>query len=70
MSDYRSVVKPLSSTLARRTGPALLRTLDALHLATAMLLDVDVVMTCDQRLLGAAAQVGLAADAPSGGSAR
>ncbi|PWJ53487.1 PIN domain-containing protein [Quadrisphaera granulorum] len=60
-------LSPLSDevvALARRTGPALLRTLDALHLATAVLLDVDLVAAYDQRLLDAAAETGLATAEP------
>lgn len=39
--------------LARRVAPPLLRTLDAIHLATAILLDVDEVVAYDDRLLDA-----------------
>ena len=44
--------------LTRRTGPAVLRSLDALHLATALL--ADVVVTYDTRLADAASDSGLA----------
>lgn len=40
--------------LARRLGPPVLRSLDAVHLASALLTDVDVLVAYDERLLGAA----------------
>lgn len=40
-------------SLARRVAPPTLRTLDAIHLATAILLDADVVLTYDKRLASA-----------------
>lgn len=58
---------PLSAdvtNLARRIGPPVLRTLDALHLATAVLLDVDEVWTYDDRMLAAADGMGLTTRAP------
>ncbi len=39
--------------LARRVGPSLLPALDAIHLATAILLDVDEVVVYDDRLADA-----------------
>ncbi|MGH9045239.1 MAG: type II toxin-antitoxin system VapC family toxin [Acidimicrobiales bacterium] len=45
--------------LARRVAPLLLRTLDAIHLATAIVLDVDEVVACDDRLIGACRSNGL-----------
>jgi predicted nucleic acid-binding protein len=39
--------------LAQRVPPAVLRTLDAIHLATAILLEVDVVVTYDTRFADA-----------------
>lgn len=48
-----SVVSP-----ARRLGPASLRSLDAIHLATAVLLDADLVVAYDDRLLAAASELG------------
>lgn len=51
-------------SLARRLAPAVLRSLDALHLATAILLDVDVIVTYDDRLMVAARTSGLAVRAP------
>lgn len=50
--------------LARRIGPTSLRTLDAIHLATAMLLDVEVVLCYDDRLTAACEHHGLATKAP------
>lgn len=50
--------------LARRVGPPLLRTLDAVHLATAILLDVDVVVAYDARLVDACRQNGLNVTTP------
>jgi uncharacterized protein len=47
--------------------PAELRTLDAIHLATALLLGSDLrqVITYDQRMARAARSLGLAVDAPA-----
>lgn len=50
--------------LARRCGPAALGSLDALHLATALLLDVDEVVVYDARLRAAAAAAGLVVSSP------
>lgn len=50
--------------LARRLGPPALRTPDALHLATAVLLDVDVFIAYERRLLDAARESGLLVEAP------
>lgn len=50
--------KPITSeviALARRLDPPVLRSLDAIHLASALLLDVDVIVAYDQRLAEAAA---------------
>ncbi len=38
-------------SLARRTSPPRLRTLDAIHLATAIVLDVDEAVVYDERLI-------------------
>jgi predicted nucleic acid-binding protein len=57
---------PLSAevlSVARRIGPPGLRSLDALHLATAILLDVDMVLAYDARLLESARANGLEAEA-------
>ena len=53
-------------SLARRIGPAVLRSLDAIHLATAVLLDADAVVTYDQRLADAARLNDLSVISPSG----
>lgn len=50
--------------LARRIGPAALRSLDALHLASALLLDADVLVTYDDRLREACRDAGLRALSP------
>lgn len=50
--------------LARRLNPAVLRSLDAIHLASAVLLDAAVVLTYDQRLAAACLEAGLAVVAP------
>lgn len=51
-------------SLARRIEPVELRSLDAIHLATAILLDVDVVVGYDQRLTQAAMGAGFTVVAP------
>lgn len=50
--------------LARRVAPPLLGTLDAIHLATAILLDVDVVLAYDARLVAACRYHGLTTTTP------
>jgi uncharacterized protein len=52
-------------SLARRIGPPTLRSLDAIHLATATLIDADVVVAYDRRLLQAAEELGFATASPS-----
>ncbi len=44
--------------IAQRLGPASIRTLDAIHLASASLLGADLVCAYDQRLLEAAEELG------------
>jgi predicted nucleic acid-binding protein len=51
---------------ARWIGPNNLRTLDAIHLATAVLDGTDLMITYDNRLAQAAANVGMAVESPSG----
>ena len=51
--------------LARRLQPAVLRSLDAIHLASAILLDVDLVIAYDQRLAEAARHHGIKVSTPS-----
>lgn len=57
-------ITPDVASLARRIEPNVLRSLDAIHLATAVLLDVDAVLTYDERLAMAARHIGLAVSAP------
>jgi predicted nucleic acid-binding protein len=51
-------------SLARRISPESLRSLDAIHLATAVLLDADLIVTYDSRLEAAARYNGLAVAKP------
>lgn len=44
--------------IAQRLGPTSIRSLDAIHLASASLLGADLVCAYDQRLLGAAEELG------------
>lgn len=53
-------------SLARRIEPRVLRSLDAIHVATAVLIDADVVITFDDRLAAAARSNSLRVDSPSG----
>lgn len=50
--------------LARRLGPPALRSLDAVHLASALLTDTDVLVAYDRRLLDAAVHHGLSTASP------
>ena len=52
-------------SLARRIEPNVLRSLDAIHLATAVLLDADTVLTYDDRLAEAARHNGLTVSEPN-----
>lgn len=52
-------------SLARRIGPPTLRSLDAIHLATATLIDADLVVAYDQRLLLAASELGFRTVSPA-----
>jgi predicted nucleic acid-binding protein len=47
------------SALARRIGPTTLRSLDAIHLATAIAMDSDYLVTYDRRLAVVAEDMGL-----------
>jgi predicted nucleic acid-binding protein len=51
-------------SVARRVEPLILRSLDAIHLATAVLIDADVVVTYDDRLADACRRNSLAVAAP------
>lgn len=55
-------------SLARRIGPDTLRSLDAIHVATAVLLDADLVLTHDERMSEACREVGLRVEVPGAGS--
>ena len=50
--------------LARRLTPPRLRTLDAIHLATAIVLDVDEIVVYDERLIDACHENGVATVTP------
>ena len=59
--------KPMSGeviALARRLAPPVLRTLDAIHLASALLIDADVLVAYDQRLLEATTTHGISTSSP------
>lgn len=61
------VVHPIDGEVtrtARIIDPPVLRSLDATHLATAVLIGADVVVTYDERLADAAVAVGLTAISP------
>lgn len=51
---------------ARRVGPDELRSLDAIHLASAIAVGADSILTYDDRLAGAADSAGLVVLAPTG----
>lgn len=53
------------AAVARRIGPPTLRSLDAIHLATATLLEADEVWAYDRRLLDAADGLGLVTVSPT-----
>ena len=50
--------------LARRLAPLELRTLDAIHLASALLIDADLLVAYDQRLLEATTTHGISTSSP------
>ena len=52
------------ASLARRIGSPSMRSLDAIHLATASVIDADVVVAYDRRLLLVAAEMGFATLSP------
>ena len=54
-------------SLARRISQSVLRSLDAIHLATAILVDADALITYDERLAAAARDNNVAVVAPQGG---
>jgi predicted nucleic acid-binding protein len=57
-------IAPDVLSVARRVDPMKLRTLDAIHLATAILIDADVVVTYDDRLADACRRNLLAVASP------
>ena len=58
-------IGPEVVALARRVSPDVLRSLDALHIASALLLDADLVLTYDRRLATACTDNGLQVSAPA-----
>ena len=63
------VIHPIDAEVirtARIIDPPVLRSLDAIHLATAVLIGAEAIVTYDVRLADAAAAVGLVAIAPRG----
>jgi predicted nucleic acid-binding protein len=59
--------RPMTSevvSVARRIEPMILRSLDALHLATAVVVDADLVVTYDDRLADACRRNALAVVSP------
>ncbi len=61
---YEHYISTEVVSLARRVNPAQLRSLDAIHLASALLLDVNAVVTYDERLAAACAGNNLVTTAP------
>ena len=61
--DERSMTAEVIS-VARRIEPLILRSLDAIHLATAVLIDADLVVTYDDRLADACRRNSLAVAMP------
>lgn len=51
-------------SLARRMRPNVLRSLDAIHLASALIIDADLMLTYDDRLASACADNGVAVAMP------
>ncbi|HEU4807197.1 MAG TPA: type II toxin-antitoxin system VapC family toxin [Homoserinimonas sp.] len=51
--------------IARRIGPSTLRSLDAIHLATATLIGAEIVCAYDKRLLISAAELGFRTISPA-----
>ena len=57
-------------SIARRLGPSTLRSLDAIHLASATLLNADIVCAYDKRLLVAASELGFRTMSPGSGDSQ
>lgn len=64
--DERAMTADVIS-VARRIEPLILRSLDAIHLATAVLIDADLVVTYDDRLADACRRNALAVAMPGRG---
>lgn len=60
-----SPIAPPIVALARRLEPSALRSLDAIHLATALILDADLVIAYDARLIEAVREHGLRTSSPA-----
>lgn len=60
----KSHISEQVESIARRIGPAGIRSLDAIHLATATLVGADVICAYDKRLLTAANELGFRTVAP------
>lgn len=59
--------QPATLDLAAELGPPALRTLDAIHLATAVMIgDLDAVLCYDKRLGAALERIGVTVEAPEG----
>ena len=59
-----SPISPEVIDIARRLGPSTLRSLDAIHLATATLVGADLVCAYDKRLLASASELGFRTISP------
>ena len=62
VSEYAISAEVVS--LARHLSPPVLRSLDAIHLASALLLDADLVLAYDDRLVAACTSNGIACASP------
>lgn len=60
----RHPIDPDVVALARIVGPPTLRSLDAIHLATALQLGTDLLLAYDERLLAAANELGIRTSSP------
>ena len=58
-SDIKSCAQSLAATSLRSEEPTLLRTLDGIHIATAIQLRCSEIITADKRMAAAAAMSGL-----------
>ncbi len=62
INEYPMIAEVVA--VARRVMPSVLRSLDAIHLASALLLEADVVAAYDERLIAACEENGLSVVAP------